>query len=186
MFLRNLRAYYLKYKIKKKTTILNQGFIVWNSQAVNNQLGCTFKLGDKSIFEGTFFFDRPNAKIEIGDRTFIGSGTKLVAASNITIGSDVLISWGCTIVDHNSHAVKFEERKSDVVNWGQGKKDWTYVKIEPTIIEDKVWIGFDVKILKGIKIGEGAVIAAGSVVTKNVEPYTIVGGNPARYIKDNN
>lgn len=53
----------------------------------------------------------------------------------------------------------------------------------PIIIEDDVWIGTDVLVLSGITIGKGSVIAAGSVVTKNVQPYSIVGGNPAKIIK---
>ena len=57
--------------------------------------------------------------------------------------------------------------------------------IKKVSIGNKVWIGFGVSILKGISIGEGAVIAAGSVVTKNVEAYTVVGGNPAKFIKEN-
>lgn len=53
----------------------------------------------------------------------------------------------------------------------------------PIIIEDDVWIGTDVIIMSGVKIGKGSVVAAGSIVTKNVEPYSIVGGNPAKLIK---
>ena len=66
--------------------------------------------------------------------------------------------------------------------------DWNGVKSSPIIISDKVWIGFDVVILKGVTIGEGAIIGARSVVTKDVEPYSIVAGNPAKFIKkiDNN
>jgi acetyltransferase-like isoleucine patch superfamily enzyme len=56
-------------------------------------------------------------------------------------------------------------------------------KRRPIIIEDDVWIGACAIILKGVTIGEGAIVAAGSVVTKNVEPYSLVGGNPAKLIK---
>jgi acetyltransferase-like isoleucine patch superfamily enzyme len=57
------------------------------------------------------------------------------------------------------------------------------VKMAPIRIGNKAWIGFNVIILKGITIGEGAVIGAGSVVTKDVEPFTVVAGNPAKIIK---
>jgi galactoside O-acetyltransferase len=185
MLLNKLKSIYIERKVKKITEVsighLTQ--LKWQNQYIGNIKNCSFRIGNQSIFEGTFFFDKPKAEIVIGDRTFIGGGTKLVAAEKITVGSDVLISWGCTIVDHNSHSLNFEEREQDVTNWGQQQKDWSKVKTSEVVIEDKAWIGFNVIVLKGIRIGEGAIIAAGSVVTKNVEPYTIVGGNPAKFIK---
>lgn len=62
-------------------------------------------------------------------------------------------------------------------------KNWSVVKSALIVIKDKVWIGVGCKILKGVTIGEGAVVAAGSVVTKDVASWTLVGGNPARFIK---
>ena len=58
-----------------------------------------------------------------------------------------------------------------------------YTEMKPVYIDDDVWIGRRVLIMPGVHIGTGAIIAAGSVVTKNVEPYSIVGGNPAKHIK---
>lgn len=142
-----------------------------------------FIIGNNSVFEGGGIFEKNNLKILIGDRSFIGGGTFLHCTNDLIIGSDVLISWGCTLIDHNSHSVEWEERKHDVTNWINGKKDWEHVTSKPIVIKDKVWIGFNSIILKGVTIGEGAIIAAGSVVTKDIEPYTVVGGNPARVIK---
>lgn len=139
-------------------------------------------IGENSIIEADCYFDKDDAIINIGNRTFIG-GSKLVAAYRLEIGDDVLISWGCTIVDHHSHSLNFSYRKNDVVNAQKGYKDWSDVKISPTIIGNKVWIGFESKILAGVTIGEGAVIAAGSIVTKDVEPYTLVAGIPAKLVK---
>jgi galactoside O-acetyltransferase len=61
--------------------------------------------------------------------------------------------------------------------------DWTNVGSAPITIEDRVWIGFGVTILKGVVVGEGAIVASCSVVTRNVEPYTIVAGNPAKVVR---
>ena len=62
-------------------------------------------------------------------------------------------------------------------------KDWSVVNSAPITIEDDVWIGMDALILKGVTIGKGSIIAPKSVVTKNVPPFTVVGGNPAAIIK---
>ena len=131
------------------------------------------------------------AKVKIGDRVMINNNTTLYCAAGITIGNDVMISWGCTIIDNNSHSLISTERLVDLANARQAfaagtigdKTDWNLVKKAPIIIEDKVWIGFNSIIMKGVTIGEGAIVAAGSVITKDVPAYAIVGGNPARLIK---
>ena len=133
---------------------------------------------------GELHFDKENSSIHIGNRTFVGGNTILIASNSIKIGDDVLIAWGCTFLDHNSHSTDWRERKNDVLNWFDRKANWEKIISAPIVIHDKVWIGFNCIILKGVTIGEGAIIAAGSVVTKDVEPYTIVGGNPAQKIKN--
>jgi acetyltransferase-like isoleucine patch superfamily enzyme len=63
-------------------------------------------------------------------------------------------------------------------------KNWDVVKMASIKIQDKVWLGMNVTVLKGVTIGEGSVVAAGSIVTKDVPPWTLVAGNPARVIKE--
>lgn len=144
--------------------------------------GCLLTLGEQTQVPGSIRFDREHACISIGHRSFI-SGS-LIAAQSIEIGDDVLIAWNVTIVDHNSHPIAFSQRQPDAVNWLAGHKDWTHVTISPVKICDKAWIGFNAIILKGITIGEGAIIGAGSVVTKDIPPWTIAAGNPARVIRE--
>lgn len=150
-------------------------------------------IGDKGIINASFIFETKSGKISIGNNVHLG-GVQLICRTAITIGDDVTMAWGITIYDHNSHSVYWSQRKNDnnqcykdyhqfagnnIVN-----KDWSNVDSQAITIESKVWIGFNVIILKGVTIGEGAVIGAGSVVTKDVKPYTVVGGNPAQFIKD--
>lgn len=144
--------------------------------------GCTLRIGAQSIIEGSLCFERPNAHISIGERTFVG-GSTLMSATRIEVGDDVLISFGVNIADHDSHALEFAKRQYDVLDWMHGKKDWTHVKSAPVVIGSKVWIGMHAIILEGVTIGEGAVVGAGSVVTKDVPPMTLVAGNPARVIR---
>ncbi|MBW7940936.1 MAG: acyltransferase [Candidatus Kuenenia stuttgartiensis] len=102
---------------------------------------------------------------------------------SIEIGDDVMVSWDCTIIDTNAHSVKSEERASDVLDWAKGEKDWSRVESKKIVVEQKCWIGFKSIIMKGVNLGEGSVVAAGSVVTKDSEPYSVIGGNPAMLIK---
>jgi galactoside O-acetyltransferase len=152
------------------------------SLAVRPRKGGLLKIGDGSIFAGRLAMDRDNAIIGVGPRSFVGKGL-LVAAKSIDIGADVLLSWGVTIVDHQSHSIDFADRAGDVASWLNAKKDWSMVEIAPVRICDKVWVGFGVSILPGVTVGEGAVVGAASVVTRDVEPWTVVAGNPAKVVK---
>ena len=138
-------------------------------------------VGAQSIVEAKVVFERAGAGLTIGDRTFIGCGV-LTIAEDVFIGSDVMLAWGVTVFDHDSHSVRFVERQNDVTDWLKGRKNWSVVRCAAVRVCDKAWIGFDSIILKGVTIGEGAVVGAGSVVTKDVPRWTIVAGNPAREI----
>ena len=144
---------------------------------------CRLEIGENSIVEANILFDKEGDSVTIGKRVFIGA-SNLISAESIVVGNDVLISWGCTIVDHNSHPIEWSSRYLDVQNWFKGIKDWNSVKSAPVTICEKSWLGFNTIVLKGVTIGEGAVVGAGSVVTKDVPPYTIVAGNPARVIRE--
>lgn len=151
------------------------------------------EVGQECFLQNQFFFEKDSGHIKVGDHVHIGPGTKLISVNSIDIGNDVTIAWDCTIYDHNSHSIYWEERKNDTrqerVDFLEKgnficRKDWSNVRTAPIVIKDKAWIGFGVTILKGVTIGEGAVVAAGSVVTKDVPAYTVVGGNPAIIIKN--
>ena len=148
-------------------------------------------IGNNSFVDSTFVFEKNTGNISIGDNCHIGNST-FISINKITIEDDVTIAWGCTFYDHNSHSLDWMERKKDqekeIDNLKNNNniifgKNWDTVKNEPIKICSKAWIGMNCIVLKGVTIGEGAVVAAGSVVTKDVEPWTVVGGNPATFIK---
>jgi acetyltransferase-like isoleucine patch superfamily enzyme len=151
------------------------------SAGVTPQPSCSLVVGAESLVDGSIAFERPHATIAIGQRTFMNG--RLIAAERITVGDDVLMAWGVTVVDHDSHSLAFSRRADDVRMWARGEKDWSHVTIRPVSIGARAWIGFDAVILKGVTIGEGAVVAARAVVTRNVDPWTVVAGNPARVIR---
>lgn len=152
-----------------------------NPSQVSNPERGRLSIGAYSIVKGRIVFEG-KASVQIGERTFIGYSV-IDAYTSVSIGNDVLISWGCDILDHDSHALEFALRKNDVLDWYHGRKDWSHVKSKPVIIQDKVWIGLRCIILKGVTIGEGSVIAAGSLVIRDVPSWTLVGGSPARIIR---
>ena len=154
-----------------------------NFRGVRYRPGSRIEIGEGSIVGGSLVCERDGACIIIGRNTFIGSAL-LASASLIEVGDDVLIASGGNIVDHNSHAIAWAKRKQDVKDWYHNKKDWTHVVVKPVRICDKSWLGLNVIVLKGVEIGEGAVVAAGSVVTKSALPWTVVAGNPAKMIRE--
>jgi acetyltransferase-like isoleucine patch superfamily enzyme len=139
-------------------------------------------IGSHSVVQCRISFDGHEGRVRIGDRTYIGA-SHIVCHTEVLIGSDVIISWGVTVVDHDSHSVSWRLRSADVERWRMGSKSWEHVAVMPVNIADKAWIGFGASILKGVTIGEGAVVGACSVVTRDVPAYAVVAGNPARVIR---
>lgn len=107
-------------------------------------------------------------KLTIGDNTFINCGCQISAQNEISIGKNCQIATGVIMMDSDFHGTEGED--SDV-------------KISSIIIEDDVWLATRVVVLKGVRIGKGATIATGAVVTKDIPPYAIAAGVPAKVLK---
>lgn len=112
-----------------------------------------------------------SSDVSLGDNS--GIGVNALISSQVTIGNDVMMGPDCIILTSN-HGM---DRK-DIPMWQQPSS-----KPKPVIIEDDVWIGARVIILPGVHIGCGSVIGAGSVVTKDIAPGSVVAGNPAKLIR---
>lgn len=110
------------------------------------------------------------AVIEIGDRTTVGFHAFMYSSSRISVGVDCMIAPFVYIVDSN-HGIKKDAPMNQQPN-----------DSKPIVIGDDVWIGANAVILPGVSIGNGAVVAAGSVVKNDIEPFHIVGGVPAKKI----
>lgn len=124
-----------------------------------------------------------NGKIKIGNYCSLGEYSRIVSGKSITIGSRVMIAHNVNILDNNSHPKDARLRHEDfVTTYSSGNKEYD-LESKEIIIEDDVWIGFNSIILKGVRIGRGAIIGAGSVVVKDVEPWTINVGNPLRCVE---
>ncbi|MEO6546413.1 MAG: acyltransferase [Ferruginibacter sp.] len=125
-----------------------------------------------------------NGSITIGDDCYI-SNASLVSAENITIGKRVFIAGGVTVADADFHPLAPAARMADTIalsTVGNSKKRPS-IRSKPIIIEDDAWIGYNATILKGVTVGQGAIVCPGAVVIENVAPGITVAGNPAMPIK---
>ncbi len=114
----------------------------------------------------------PECRVAIGDRTFIGHLTTIMVAQEVVIGADVLIAGDCMIADYSQHPTDPELR----VARAQPARE----TVRPVRIKDKAWLGKRAVILPGVTVGEGAVVGAGTVVTRDVPDRHICVGNPGR------
>lgn len=126
-----------------------------------------------------------SGQITIGEWCYVGEGTRIWSQSSISIGNYVLIAHLVDIHDTNSHPIDWRERRLDTeAILSGGYRTPTQTVSAPVTIEDDVWIGFKATVMKGVRIGRGAIVSAGAVVTKDVEPWSVVAGNPARTIAE--
>ncbi|MES2777497.1 MAG: acyltransferase [Bacteroidota bacterium] len=149
-------------------------------------------IGDDCMIGGNFTFESATGEIVIGNRVFLAGGNA-ICINKIELEDDVFVSWGVYFFDNDSHSLNYRHRLDDMqkhlADWKSGNtnynfsKDWTHVKSAPIKICKYAWIGMDVTILKGVTVGEGAIVAAASVVTKDVPAWTVVAGNPATVVK---
>lgn len=124
--------------------------------------------GNFSIYYGGDIICFKNSKLNIGSG-FCNSNVRIRCFNSIIIGENVSISHDVTIMDSDMHTINYDG----------------YKMTKPIIIGNNVWVGTRATILKGVTIGDGAIIAAAAVVTKDVPKNSIVAGSPARVIKEN-
>ena len=147
--------------------------------AVKNQL----ILGDDVWLYGSIILQN-KGMCKIGNYVRIGNSSTIQCVNYVEIRDYVIIADNVVITDNNNHPTSPIFRKDWAINYNQSELSlWKHSVSQPTIIEDNVWIGANVRICKGVKIGSGSIVAASAVVTKDVPPYCIVAGNPARVVK---
>jgi len=168
----NIRDRYTTWLVKRQLTSYGKNFRGRNPGYIFLGKGSEVHIGDNVLIEREVRISTgENARIYIGDDTYLGDGTNILAVEEVNIGRGCAISWHVLFMDTSSHpfAVQGQELRT---------------LIEPIRVEDQVWIGCRAVILKGVTVGEGSVIANNAVVTHDVPPRTLVGGNPARVIKE--
>ena len=164
--------------MKKNSTIeLNANLLIGEKRVKGNNISTRIQMdpwtkltinGQFNVNEGAYIWITRSGHLTLNGG-FINEGVTITCATSIYIGKGANIARGAVIRDFDGHYIE----------------DFNYKTAKPIHIGDHVWIGYDAMILKGVTIGEGAIIAARAVVTKDVPPHTIVAGNPAKVIRQN-
>ncbi|MEM1055231.1 MAG: acyltransferase [Bacteroidota bacterium] len=161
---------WLNAQVRLRRCRLGRRVTVWGTPYVNAT--GTIALGDRvtvhSFLSRVQLSAGPGARLTVGEGTYINNGSVLSARQSVTVGARCQIATGVILMDSDFHAV------GDLDAPG---------KAAPITIEDDVWLATRAVVLKGVTVGQGAVVAAGAVVTKDVPPYTLVAGVPARPIR---
>lgn len=146
-------------------------------------------VGDNSWICGTIniFPHNKDVTLRIGSDCYIGDESRIWCAKSVTIGNRVLIAHNVNIFDTTTHPIEKQtryEHEKIVKASGMPTNQYPGIFENAVVIHDDVWIGCNSIILKGVEIGEGAIVGAGSVVTKSVPPNVLVVGNPAKVVKN--
>jgi acetyltransferase-like isoleucine patch superfamily enzyme len=178
----------LKYlKFRNKVNI-GKGFIFSRTSAISISAGSTkgdIIIGDKLNLFGRII-SQNGGKVVIQNNVQIGPNSIIGSVNSITIGEGTVISNNVVIMDNNNHPVHPEDRilmqKSRI---GSELRKWKYSVSQPIDIGKNVWIGQFARVNKGVTIGDNSIVAAMTVVTKDVPCNSIVAGNPGKVVKTN-
>ncbi|MFC3825837.1 MULTISPECIES: acyltransferase [Niastella] len=179
---------YLKY-LEQGNSILRDNFYI---RVDVPTAGKRVKIGDDNMLDCNIIFESGTGEVIIGNRVFIGAST-IICRSKVEFGNNIFVAWNTCFYDHDSHSLDYRHRQQDITqqltDFRNGEsfiknKNWEVVNSAPIKICDNAWIGMNALILKGVTVGEGAIVAAGSVVTKSVPAWTVVAGNPAKVVKN--
>ncbi|WP_083904908.1 acyltransferase [Rhodopirellula sp. SWK7] len=156
-----------------------RGASIGQGTTIHFQIFCTWphqlNFGTHCVIQHQVFFNYDHywtegPSLNFGDRVFIGWGSEFNIRGKLTIGNDCLIASGVKMIDHD-HGTTVGQLMREQEN-----------RTRPIEVGDDVWIGANAIILKGVCIGDGAIVAAGAVVTKSIAPNEIWAGTPAKRI----
>lgn len=181
------------HKRKKTKKILNYITVIGNDPEIRGTTTVNLKKGstknDIVVHNNVMLLDCSilstcGGKVLLGNYVKIGQRSNISAVERIEIGDYTAIATDVTIVDNNNHPVNPEFRQfMRTTPHNSDARSWIHSDHKPVIIGKNCWIGSNVRIQKGVSIGDNSVIAACSVVTKDVPANCIAAGNPAKIVK---
>jgi acetyltransferase-like isoleucine patch superfamily enzyme len=179
--------YLIQRMMGRATCRLDAGAALGASARIRNIRGDTDRIviGAQSRILGELMTFAHGGEIKIGEWCYIGEGSRIWSAALIEIGDRVLISHSANIFDSLTHPLQAAARHEQVRQiFEQGHPLKVTLDENPIKICNDAWIGAGAMVLRGVTVGEGGIVAAGAVVTKNVPPYSIVAGNPAVVVRE--
>ena len=169
---RRLRRYGIRPHVLgllMRTRLAGSGLVLvmggWHMPEIDDR-GGRIEVGSCAFYPGVRIECWKGATVRIGDGTFLNRNTEIVSLGSVTVGRDCKIARDVIVMDSDQHELP-----------GGG------LVVAPVVIEDRVWIGARAMVLKGVRIGHDSVIGAGAIVTKNVPPFSVAVGQPARVIR---
>lgn len=190
-YLKKALVHYLDIRtekiIKKQITVKGKGQWFMRHSKICLAYGSTKEdiIVGANVWMWGNLISQSGGKIIIKDNVNIAGNSTIGAVEKVVIGKNTVISTYVTIMDNNNHPINPNDRLSFCHLKDTPYRGWKYSISKPIIIGENVWIGTNVRINKGVTIGDNSVIAACSVVTKDVPPNAIAAGNPARIVKTN-
>ena len=172
-------SYYSKIKFSKNALMGKKVFVGPKAKIINGSGNPEdIVIGDRVSFYGTIETSS-RGRVILGRNTTVRFATLIESANSITIGNEVIISNNVIISDNDSHPTDPDVRRKMSMSDHEGPLwSWDFSKSTPITIEDNVWIGRKVMIMKGVTIGKGSIVASGTVLTKDIPPYSLCYGNP--------
>lgn len=179
--------YLIQRILGRATCRLGEGTRLGASARVRNIFGDADKIvvGRHTLVLGELLTFAHGGQIEIGEWCYVGEGSRIWSAASILIGDRVLISHSANIFDNLTHPVRAAARHEQfrqIMTLGHPRE--LSLDEKPVRICSDAWIGAGAMVLRGVTVGEGGIVAAGAVVTRNVPAFTIVAGNPAEVVRE--
>ncbi len=163
---------YSTWVVKRQLASCGAGFLARNHRMISKDRDSEIHVGKDVILDrGVKLWLSNGARLYIGDNSYLANGSMVLSQQEVLIGRHCSISWHVLIMDSSSYAVGYLGEEPQI-------------RLGPVVIGDHVWIGCRAVILKGVSVGDGAVIANNAVVTRDVPAGSMVAGNPARVIRD--
>ena len=170
----------IKYYSLGKNSLIRYPNKILNTSKDNSKI----TIGENSFIYCEIQILGHGGHVQIGDNCFIGENSCIWSGKSIKIGNRVLIGHNCNIFDTDAHPFDKDKRHAQFKKiFSSGHPSDINLNDIEVEIEDDVWIGVNSTVLKGTRIGKGAIIGAGSIVTKNIEPYTVNVGNPSKILR---
>lgn len=182
-----MNLHYLLQRLRGRATCVKaRGARLEFSARVINVRGDNhaISLGANSVVKGELLVFAHGGRIDIGEWSFVGEGTRIWSGLSISIGDRVMIAHNVNIFDNQTHPIDPVARHRhfrEILESGHPRN--IDLGDQPVRIDDDAWIAAGATILKGIRVGRGAIVAAGAVVTRDVPDGALVAGNPARIVR---